>query len=221
MFRAQASQVASGGYSTVLGGYGNTASGPWSLAGGSYSVASGQASVSIGFANQISGNNSSAPGGANASDHGRSGLLVWSSDTTAPGGYRQKSTQILGAFSSDAVPVRLTSDSGVADAANTVNIPDWTLYGLRIVVVARHYEAADAAVWLLDSLLLHRGSGPGSVVLAGGGTGIGPARYIGAGNAWSVTVTGDVVNGGLNVTVTGATGYPLHWTASVDATEVG
>ena len=221
MFRAQAAQVASGGYASVLGGFGNTASGPWSLAGGSYSVASGQVSVAFGFANQVSGISSSAPGGANANDRGRTGVLVWSSDATVPSGYRQKSTQILGIITADATPTRLTADSAPPGSSNIVNLQDWTLYALRVVVAARHYEAADAAVWLLDGMLLHRASGAGSVTLTGGGTAIPPNKFIGSGAGWSIAVASDTINGGLSITVIGAAGYPLRWTASIDATEVG
>lgn len=73
----------------------------------------------------------------------------------------------------------------------------------------------------LDGLLLHRGGGQGSVTLTGGGTEIAPTRFLGTGGAWSVSVTGDTATGGLNITVIGAAGFTLHWTASVAATEVG
>jgi hypothetical protein len=102
-----------------------------------------------------------------------------------------------------------------------VNISDWTLYGLRLMVAARHYQGSDAAIWLLDGLLLHRGSGAGSVTLTGGGNGLPPSKSIGSGSGWSIAVTADTLNGGLNISATGAAGYTLHWTASVEATEVG
>ncbi len=221
MNRVAATQVASGAQAAIVGGSANTVTGQAGVSGGNSNTVTGTVGVAFGFKNSITGGQSSAPGGANASDRGRSGVLAWSSDPTVAAGYRQKTTQILGTYTTDATPTRLTADSAAPSGVNTVNIQDWTLYGLRVMVMARHYNEADAATWLLDGLLLHRGSGAATVTLTGGGTTITPMKAIGSGGAWSITVAADTVNGGLGITVIGAVGYPLHWVASVDATEVG
>ena len=77
-------------------------------------------------------------GGASANDHGRTGVLVWSSNVTAISGTQQSATQILGGSSNGTTPVRLTADGQPAGVANTVNIPSNTAYAVRIVVVGRH-----------------------------------------------------------------------------------
>ena len=93
------------------------------------------------------------------------------------------------------------------------------MYALRLVVAARHYQNPDAAVWVLDGLLVHCGSGSTSVTVMGGGSGIVPTRYIGAAGSWSISVAPDYTNSGVAVTVTGAVGTTVHWTASAEATE--
>lgn len=219
MGRTAATQVASGASASIVGGTGNTASADHSVAGGNGNAASGSSAIAFGYGNQIAGPSSSAPGGANGADRGRVGTLIWSSDNSVSSGLRQTSRQILGAVTSDATPTRLTADSQPASGTNSVNMKSWSLYALRLVVAARHYQNPDAAVWVLDGLLVHCGTGSTSVTLMGGGSGIAPTRFIGAAGSWSVSVAPDYANSGVAVTVTGAAGTTIHWTASAEATE--
>jgi hypothetical protein len=221
MTRAAATQVASGAAASILGGTGNTAAADHSIAGGNGNSVLAPSGTAFGFNNLISGNASAAPGGANASDRGRVGALIWSSDVTVWAGLRQLSKQILGAFTTDSTPTRLTADSQAASTANTVNMQSWTLYAVRLVVGARHYNSPDAAVWVIDGLLLHCDGGTTGVTLEGGGAGIAPNKSMGSAGSWSIAVAPDNTNSGLAVTVTGAASTPIHWTASVEATEVG
>ncbi len=221
MTRAAATQVASGSAASILGGTGNTAAADHSIAGGNGNSVLAPSGTAFGFNNLISGNASAAPGGANASDRGRVGALIWSSDVTVWAGLRQLSKQILGAITIDATPTRLTADSQAASMANTVNMQSWTLYAVRLVVGARHYNSPDAAVWVIDGLLLHCDGGTTGVTLEGGGAGIAPNKSMGSAGSWSIAVAPDNANSGLAVTVTGAASTPIHWTASVEATEVG
>ncbi len=221
MGRTIATQVASGSSAGVLGGSGNTASGDHSIAAGNSNAVSGASATAFGYGNQITGPSSSAPGGANGADRGRVGTLIWSSDTSVSSGLRQTSKQLLGAITNDATPTRLTADSQPPNGTNSVNVQSWSLYALRLVVAARHYQNPDAAIWVLDGLLVHCGAGSTSVTLMGGGAGIAPTRFIGAAGSWSISVAPDYTNSGVAVTVTGASGTTLHWTASAEATEVG
>lgn len=219
MGRAIAGQVASGANACILGGTGNTATADHSIAAGNGNSVSGSASTAFGYGNQIAGSSSSAPGGANGTDRGRVGALIWSSDNSVTAGLRQTSKQVLGAVTNDATPTRLTADSRPASGVNSVNLQSWSLYAVRLVVAARHYQNPDAAVWVLDGLLVHCGSGSTSVTLMGGGPGIAPTRYIGAAGSWSISVAPDYTNSGVAVTVTGVAGTTVHWTASAEATE--
>lgn len=65
-YRTDASQVASGGYSSVAGGVGNTSSGQFSFSSGQTNVASGTSSVAMGQYNSASGNYSVSGGFGNA-----------------------------------------------------------------------------------------------------------------------------------------------------------
>ncbi len=219
--RTAASQVASGGRSTIVGGSGNTASGAFCVAGGNGNAVSGGTSVAFGFANQISGTLSSAPGGASANDRGRTGVLVWSSNAVAVSGSQQSAKQILGGSTNGTTPVRLTADGQSAGAANTVNIPNNTAYAVRIVVVGRHTSAQDVAVWRLDPIIISCGSSAASVTVVGGGTAIAPTTSTGTVTGWSISVTADTANSGLNITATGASGYTIDWTAEVTGPEAG
>ncbi len=219
MSRATATQVASGAAAVIVGGSGNTGAADHCVAGGNSNTVRSSAGVAFGFGNLISGSASAAPGGANGSDRGRVGTLVWSSDMSASSGLRQASVQILGAVTTDGTATRMTADSQSAGSANTVNMPTWSLYAVRLVVAARHFQNPDAATWLLDGLLLHCGSGSTAVTLVGGGTGISPTRFIGTGGSWTIAVAADLTNSGLSVSATGAAGTTIHWTASVETTE--
>lgn len=219
--RSSASQVASGGRSAIVGGGSNTASSTFCVVGGNSNNVSGGTSVAFGFANQLSGANSSAPGGANANDHGRTGVLVWSSNASAISGTQQSAKQILGGSSNGTTPVRLTADGQPAGAANTVNIPSNTAVAIRIVVVGRHINAQDVAAWRLDPVIVSCGGGTSTVTVVGGGTAIAPMTSTGSVTGWSINVTADTANGGLNITATGASGYVIDWTAEVSGPEAG
>ena len=219
--RSSAAQVTSGGRSVIVGGGSNTAAGTFCVVGGNSNNVSGGTSVAFGFSNQLSGANSSAPGGANANDRGRTGMLLWSSNPAAISGAQQIATQVLGGSSSGTTPVRLTADGNPAGAANTVNIPSNTAYAVRILVVGRHVNAQDVAVWRLDPVAISCGSGASTVTVGGGGTGIAPTVSIGAAAGWSISVTADTTNGGVNITATGAAGYTIDWTAEVCGPEAG
>lgn len=221
MIRSLGAQVASGASSAIVGGANNTTAGGYCVAGGSSNFVSGTGGTAFGIGNQLTGQASAAPGGANGADRGRIGTLVWASDASAPVGARQISKQILGATTTDATPTRLTADSQAPGAGNTVNLQDGSIYSVRLSVAARHTQGTNAATWVLDGLLLYRGVGPSSVSLIGGGTNLTPTRFIGSGSTWSISVAADTVRGGLSISAVGATPTMINWTASVETTEAG
>jgi hypothetical protein len=136
-------------------------------------------------------------------------------------GSQQSAKQILGGSTNGTTPVRLTADGQSASAVNTVNIPNNTAYAVRIVVIGRHTTAQDVAVWRLDPIIVSCGGSAASVTVVGGGTAIAPTTSTGTVTGWSISVTADTTNGGLDVTATGASGYTIDWTAEVTGPEAG
>jgi len=59
------------------------------------------------------------------------------------------------------------------------------------------------------------------VTVVGGGTAISPTVSTGTVTGWSISVTADTTNGGLNITAAGASGYVIDWTAEVSGPEAG
>lgn len=217
--RSAATQVASGAAAAIVGGSNNTASANWIVTGGKQNTVSGQNATAFGYGNVLSGAYSAAPGGADAADDGRSGLLVWGSSVNAAG--YQVARQVFNAQTSDATPMRMqVTDGNSLDAANSFGIPDGKCCALRIVVTARHYDTQDAAVWVIDPAILYRTVGASSTTLTGGGSGIAPSKSVGTVTGWAISVTADTTLGALNVTVTGAASTSIRWGASIEAVEV-
>jgi hypothetical protein len=76
-------------------------------------------------------------------------------------------------------------------------------------------------VWRIDPVAVSCGSGASTVAVAGGGTAIAPTVSTGSVTGWSISVTADTTNGGLNITATGAAGLVIDWTAEVFGPEAG
>jgi hypothetical protein len=126
---------------------------------------------------------------------------------------------------SNSTPTRATTDGGAAAATNigpvVDNVDGQHAKAARIVVRAVRTSAGgggaagDASVWVLDDVMLSRSGGAATTQVAGGGTGIAPARSRGGGSTYLLDVTADTTNSGINITVTGAAATTIEWAVEV------
>jgi hypothetical protein len=106
-------------------------------------------------------------------------------------------------------PVVLTMDSTAANTMNLANPPNSTTYYGHVECLARGTN--DIAAWNdgANGTVLRREVGTGTTTVPLGTL---ASRYASPGAAgWTFTEAADTVNGGLQITVTGAAGVSIHW----------
>lgn len=192
------------GNSNIVGANGGT------LGAGNNSAAAG---MTIGNSN-VAGQLGSVVMGFGGNDHGRVAMVY--------GGHPgQMVVQMLSAVTTSATPVRAVAQGGGSgNSANTINIPGNTVYALRVTVTARRTDVTgNAATWIYDGGLLYGGSSAATVSYTGTGA---PSitQSLGTTTGWAIGLAADNSIGGLALSVTGATGQTINWTAKVETAEV-
>lgn len=218
--------IANASAATVGGGATNTASGSNAFVGGGVSnAASGLNSVVAGGnSNGASGIASWCPGGAFSAARGLTGRGAWAATRIAANGDAQCGEFHVLRQTTNATATRLTADNAAEGTANSVNLPDFSTYGGRLLVTAKQTGSADVAFWSLDVAAL-RNSGAGSVVVyLGAGASIAPTGSNGVnGAALRLTIAADTTNGGIAISGTGIAAQTFNWSArftNVEATTV-
>jgi hypothetical protein len=97
-------------------------------------------------------------------------------------------------------------------------MPNNSAYYFKGSVIANVTGAANGAAWSIEGAIM-RGANAASTVLIDTPSVNRVAASSGA-TAWVVTATADTTNGGLAVTVTGATSTTIRWVAKLETTEV-
>jgi hypothetical protein len=191
------------------------------LAGGSSNISSGtNAVVSGGVINTASGTSSWVPGGVQGSTRGTAGRGAWAAGTFGTQGDAQAGEFVLRKQTTDATLSRLTFDAGAASTTNGIILPNFSVYGGRLIVVAKQVGASNAAVWRVDVSAL-RGNGVGTVVMIDGtSAAIAPTASTGTVTGWSLTVGADTTNGGIAVSGTGVAATTINWFARFMSAEV-
>lgn len=135
-------------------------------------------------------------------------------------GTAQVSQHVLRIETINEFVTRATADgTGTANAYNTVNMPNNSLYAVHGFIVAQDTSTiADAKVWEVRAVI-QRGNTAANTALLGTPTLTVLAEDSGAA-AWAVTITADTGNGGLAVSVEGAVGTTIRWVCSLNTTEV-
>lgn len=220
--RTAADQIAGGSYAFLGAGIANKASGNTSgVPYGKQNTASAESAGAGGYNNTADGIVSFVGGGANKA-RGRLGAFVWGSNWVGQVGVQQFAIQTLGGSTSNATPLVLTADRGAAGAANVVNIPAADIaccVDVRVIAYTTG-GTAGAATYIVNGMLLHRRTNAASTTLTGGGT-ITASNSTGTITGWVVAITADTTNAGLTITVTGASGQTIFWTATAITTEIG
>tara|TARA_R110000868_G_scaffold114309_8_gene306352 strand:+ start:17315 stop:20569 length:3255 start_codon:yes stop_codon:yes gene_type:complete len=194
MLRTNATMVASGSYSGILSGNNNQADGSFSVVlGGTY----GTARTVIGAL-------------VSASAYNLGG-------TTA--GAQQSVYYQMGIETTAVTSTRLTTD---AAAASTTNIPTLNNNGVMYFkgkIVAGVTAAGNTRVWTIEGAL-KRGANAAATSLVTGSTTINVVAGDSGSSTWTVTVSADTTNGGLNVTVAGQAATTIRWNCKIETTEV-
>ncbi|UPY36302.1 glycosyl hydrolase family 28-related protein [Sediminicoccus sp. KRV36] len=215
------SNTASQSAATVAGGSANNASqANATIAGGANNIASATgSSVGGGVSNTASGSLSWIPGGSRAATRGITGRGAWAAGRIAADGDAQCGEHHLLRQTTDATATRLTADGAAAGTANTINMPNFSVYAGTLTVVAKATGSTAAATWRVQVSAV-RGNGVATVVIyEGTGTALAPTASNGAGSAWRLDIAADTTNGGIAVTVTGAAATTINHSARFANTE--
>jgi len=239
--------VASGSWSSVVGGRSNTASGDGSFIGGGGllwfadgahpNTATGKNSfVGAGSSNNATGTASAILGGtvnnansifstaigAYGSTRSISGNLVFSSGTPmgtfAAGVGSQAAMLVLGRQTTDATATVLTSDGAAASTSNQVIMPNNSAYFFRGEVVSGVTGGGNTKGWTVEGVI-KRGANAASTTLVGTPTVTSSFADAGA-STWTIAVTADTTNGGLQVTFTGQLATTIRTVAQIRTTEM-
>ena len=225
--RISAGAVASGQFSTVVGGYNNTAGGIGCVAGGFANGTTGLGGIALGYGIVLTGQYSAAFG-AQCADRGRLGALTFASGSISVSGDSQIGSFVVRGTSTSTAALRLTTDSGAANAANCINITDNSAFHVVVNLVGIDKTASGGTfTGTTVGFLLSRATGAASTTvtaLIGGPNnayygGFGTGASFNSGNA-SLTFAADTTNGGLNISVIPPNADTWHWVARVTTVEV-
>jgi hypothetical protein len=236
--------VASGDWSVVAGGWRNVASGEASFIGGGGSfgggvagnTASGVASVVCGGYANVSNATSSAVGGGN--NNIASGIrstvvggtfgntraitgntILGTSDRSIASttGVSQAGLLVLAKETTDATPTALTSNTAAAGTTNQVILPNNSAYFFRGEVISGVTGGGDTKGWTIEGVI-KRGANAAPTTLVGV-TVLSSYADLGAAT-WTIAVTADTTNGGLQVTFTGQASTIIRTVCQIRTTEM-
>jgi len=228
--RTIASQVASGSYATLLGGSGNTAPGLnsalsggannstngsySSLSGGQLNAASSNfASVGGGTGNTASANAATIPGGQFAVAN-RPGQFSYSGGKFAVDGDAQYDLFVLRRQTIDATATELFLDG--SGATSRITIANNSSLAYSICISAHSItDRTKQAVFNRRGKIYKLTTAASTAILAGEIQ----ENQVGA-LAWTATVSADITNGSLKISVVGDASNTINWVATVQAVEV-
>ncbi len=229
--------TASGGQSVAVGfnntasglqavalGYTNTAGNTNATALGGLNTSSGSSSVAVGFSNTASGTNSTAVGNTNtASTVNGTAIGAFASSifpyAIALSGNRFTTTgdsELIFARQSfqttTATATQLFGDNTAATSRLTIAAS--TSYAYKLQLVARQTggaagTAGDTAVWNIEGGI-YRAAAGNAILLGATQTSY---FFVAAAAAWTATVSADIVNQALVVTVAGEANKNINWVA--------
>lgn len=216
------SQVASGSHSTICGGRANTASGLDSvIAGGAFNVASQQyASILGGIDNAANAFASTVLGrrGTSRSIVGNMVFAAGSIPIANTTGASQAALLILGVQTADATATVLRSNSSAADATNQLVLANNAASYVRGSIIANVTGGGNTKAWTFEGAI-KRGANAASTAIVGTFSVNVIAQDAGA-SAWTIALSADTTNGGLQVQVTGQAATTIRWVCKLETTEV-
>ena len=214
---------AAGSYSFVASGQVNTANSTNSaVVGGQSNTASASSAVVVGgSSNTADGASSVVAGGSQGATRAIVGNFVTpASNTPITGatGRTQTATLLLGRQTTDATATVLASNTVAASTTNQVILPNNSAYTFQGTCIANVTGGGTTSGWKFEGVI-KRGANAASTVLVAAVTPTVIAQDAGA-STWVLAITADTTNGGIAVTVTGATATTIRWVAKIETTEV-
>jgi hypothetical protein len=200
--------IASGAASTICGGANSTASGIGAFIGG-------------GLTHLASGAYSSVIAGRNGTARAIQGNMVFPACTSPianTSGTSQSALLVLGVETTDATATALRSNSAAAATTNQVILPNNSAYFFTGEVVSGVTGGGNTKGWTIEGVI-KRGANAASTTLVGTPTVTSSFADAGA-STWTIAVTADTTNGGLQVTFTGQAATTIRTVAQIRTTEM-
>ena len=207
--------------SVIAGGYANVASASWSTVGGGIgNDATGQgSSVLGGLNNEATGLYSAVMGGVYGKTRGVTGYHAFPAcyaPISSTAGATQAGMLLLGVQTTDATPTVLRSTTAAAGTANQFILQNNMAAMLNIAVFG--WDGTDFYTVDVTNAMITRGLGVATTVYSAG-----YYQFLSSGSGtsgWGVAFAADTTNGGLKITVTGASSKTIRWVARILSTEV-
>jgi hypothetical protein len=222
------SNTASSTYSMVIGGYNNQSTSSYAISGGGSCIASGSASFSYGGNNTASGSSSVALNNTNtaSSDYSNARGLNANTGTTwgkwaiggggATLGSSQKGLLVQTTRTTGNTPTEIAFQGGGVDLRAQMTCADNMGMRVKGSVIGKQSGSTNIAAWDFDYVIV-RGVGVGTTAIVGTPT-ISVVTNI---PAWgNPTITADTARGYASLKVIGAAATNIHWTATIESTEV-
>lgn len=193
-----------------------TASGAPSFSIGQESIASGVRSIAFGSYLSAAQENSVALGyGSSSSIYGKYAFSGYGIDGFTKG-VRQTGTFVLMRDSVGTTPVVLTTSNLAPSATNQIILPNNSAHAFTGIIIARQQAAGGtaSAAWEIKGLIRREGSAAATVLVNSAITVLSNVP------GWSLALSADTTNGGLAITVTGATSTNIRWVATIQTSEV-
>lgn len=220
--------IVSGLYGTAINGFGNTASSSYTFAGGGSCIASGSRAFSYGDSNTASGGwsvalnstNTASSDYSNARGNNANTGTTWGKWALGGGGATlgssQKGLLVQTTRTTGNTPTEIAFQGGGVDLRAQMTCADNMGMRVKGSVIGKQSGSTNISAWDFDYVIV-RGVGVGTTTIVGTPT-ISVVTNI---PAWgNPTITADTGRGYASLKVIGAAATNIHWTATIESTEV-
>jgi hypothetical protein len=188
----------------VCGGNTNNSSADYGVIGG-------------GFGNLASGIHSCIPGGRQATTRGITGALAHASGRFGTTGDAQAARYVLRRQTTNATTTPLSSDNAVSAAANSIVLPNNSVYVFEVLITAKVTTFGDRATYKITGQVSRNASAAATAI--DGTPTVTTITAIGGASAWTVAAVANTTLGSLEIQVTGAAATNINWVARVETVE--
>ena len=194
-------------------GWSNLASGVVSVAIGNANNATASRAIAIGDSNTASGDYSLAMG-FSAHTYGLMGRSSFSATNVFGSGSAQKSTLILVKRTTNATPIALSVDNGIASSTNQLVLQNNNVFRVKGSITGKQSGSTNVGVWDIDCVIVRGVNAASTVVLVPNVN-----LVVNTGSFGTPTLTANTTLGCLTVTVTGVGSTNIQWTCLLETIE--
>lgn len=198
--------------------------GPYSVASGDYAVAIGANTTGVGALSSGVSSLALMGGEAVAASALAFGDYVTSRSTrgakafgngriTTTGDAQFRMQQVRGQTTT-ATPLVITADASSASSTTIFRMPNNSTYTFRVMVTGHRTDTTGRASYVFEGCITRDANAASTAMAASTKTVVYETTA-----SYDATVTADTTNGGLIVTVTGASGHTMTWVAHIEAAE--